>query len=275
MIAARRDPRSRLTADYDVLYATSRREICVAVAAVRPEHGIARHQGEFQCGAFTVRQTFEMAGTATVCDSENGELPLREASHRLQPLRREVLPPGAGRRCDLLRICEGPDPFARTLTRFSLEGLIRLHDPGEAHCRAAADDGKHQHPPAPDRVFVESQPPREFADRPRCGSAQHIPQRDHEQVRAMEPADGTTRSARIGLLAASAAVALNFGPGAAPLVPALVATEGALVILVCPCFDLRDRLRLSPEIPDLRLSALDLGRVQLVEVIEEAAEIMM
>tara|TARA_R110000796_G_scaffold14517_1_gene47438 strand:- start:18504 stop:18728 length:225 start_codon:yes stop_codon:yes gene_type:complete len=34
-------------------------------------------------------------------------------------------------------------------------------------------------------------------------------------------------------------------------------------------------LQLSPESPDLYLGVLDLGRVQLVEVIEEAAEIVM
>jgi hypothetical protein len=45
--------------------------------------------------------------------------------------------------------------------------------------------------------------------------------------------------------------------------------------LDCPRFELGDRLRLSPEIPDLRLGVLDLGRVQLVEIIEETAEIMM
>lgn len=59
---------------------------------------------------------------------------------------------------------------------------------------------ENQHPPVPDRVFAQSQPPRELAHRLRCGSAQHIPQRDHEQVRAMKSADGATRSARIGLL---------------------------------------------------------------------------
>lgn len=90
----------------------------------------------------------------------------------------------------------------------------------------------------------------------------------------MEPADGAARSAGIGLLASSAAVALDLGPGAAPLLSALVAAEGALVILDCPSFDLRDRLGLPSEIPDLRLGVLDLGRVQAVEGIEKPAKVV-
>ncbi|WP_323767721.1 MULTISPECIES: hypothetical protein [Roseobacteraceae] len=69
-------------------------------------------------------------------------------------------------------------------------------------------------------------------------------------------------------MAADAAVALDFGPCAAPLLAAVVAAEGALVISVCPCFVLRDRLRLLSEIPDLGLGVLDLGRIQVVESIE-------
>ena len=90
----------------------------------------------------------------------------------------------------------------------------------------------------------------------------------------MESADGAARPARIGLPAARAAVALDLGPGAAPLLSALVAAEGALVILDCPCFDLRDRLGLPSEIPDLRLGVLDLGWVQLVEGIEKPAKVV-
>ncbi len=51
----------------------------------------------------------------------------REFADRMVDLadKNTALPPGAGRRCDLLRICEVPDPFARNLARFPLEGLIR------------------------------------------------------------------------------------------------------------------------------------------------------
>jgi len=90
----------------------------------------------------------------------------------------------------------------------------------------------------------------------------------------MEPAHGAARPARIRLLAASAAVALDLGPGAAPLLSALVATVGAPAILDCPCFDLRDRLGLSSEIHDLQLGVLDLGRVQAVEGIEKPAKVV-
>lgn len=90
----------------------------------------------------------------------------------------------------------------------------------------------------------------------------------------MDAADGAARSSRISLLATGAAVALDFGPRAAPLLAALVAAEGALVILVCPCFDLRDRFRLSSEILDFRLCVLNLGRVQVFEGIEKTAKVV-
>ena len=63
----------------------------------------------------------------------------------------------------------------------------------------------------------------------------------------MDATDGAARSAGIGLLAASAAVTLDVGPRAAPLLAALTTAERAVVILVCPRFDLRDRFRLSSE----------------------------
>jgi len=47
------------------------------------------------------------------------------------------------------------------------------------------------------------------------------------------------------------------------------------VFSVCPCFDLGDRFRLSPEITNLRLGILDLGRVQVVESIEKTAKVVM
>lgn len=78
-----------------------------------------------------------------------------------------------------------------------------------------------------------------------CGGegVQHVPQREHEQVWAIDAADGAARSARICLLAAGAAIALDLGSGAAPLLTVLVAAEGALLILVCSCFDSLNVLR--------------------------------
>ena len=46
------------------------------------------------------------------------------------------------------------------------------------------------------------------------------------------------------------------------------------MILVCPCFNLRDRLRLLSESHDLRLGVLDLRRVQAVEGIEKPAKVV-
>jgi|TARA_Y100000815_G_scaffold275563_1_gene314562 hypothetical protein len=90
----------------------------------------------------------------------------------------------------------------------------------------------------------------------------------------MDAADGAAGSAGIGLLAAGASVTLDFSPRATPLLAPLIAAERALVLLVCPCLDLRERLRLSPEVPGLRLGVLDLSRTQVVEGIEKTAKIV-
>ena len=90
----------------------------------------------------------------------------------------------------------------------------------------------------------------------------------------MDAADGAPGPARVGLLAARASVALDLDSCAAPFLPSLVAAERTLVFSVCPCFDLRYRFRLSPEISDLRLGVLDLGRVQVVEGIEKTAKVV-
>ena len=75
-------------------------------------------------------------------------------------------------------------------------------------------------------------------------------------------------------MAATASVALDLGSRSAPLLTLRVAAEWVLVFPVCPRFDFRDCLRLPPEIQDLRLGVLDLGRVQLAEGIEKTAKVV-
>lgn len=90
----------------------------------------------------------------------------------------------------------------------------------------------------------------------------------------MDAPNGAPGSSSISLLAATASVALDLSSDAAPLLVPRVATEWALVFPVCPCFDLKDCLRLPPEIQDLRLGVLNLGRVQLAEGIEKTAKVV-
>ena len=47
-----------------------------------------------------------------------------------------------------------------------------------------------------------------------------------------------------------------------------------MALPVRPRFDFRDCLRLPPEISDLHLGVLDLGRVQLAEGTEKAAKVV-
>lgn len=89
----------------------------------------------------------------------------------------------------------------------------------------------------------------------------------------MDAADGAPGPARVGLLAARASVALDLGSCAAPSLATTVAAERALVVLVCPCLDLRDRLRLVAKIPDFRLCVFDLSRVQVAEGIQKTAKV--
>ncbi|OUS20270.1 hypothetical protein A9Q95_07660 [Rhodobacterales bacterium 59_46_T64] len=87
--------------------------------------------------------------------------------------------------------------------------------------------------------------------------------------------DGGPGWALLGLHATLAPIALDLGSHSSPLLAPIIAAGWTLVFSVCPRFDLGDRCHLSPEIPDLCLGILDLGRVQPVEINEEAAEIMM
>ncbi|SNR35031.1 hypothetical protein SAMN06265370_102338 [Puniceibacterium sediminis] len=91
----------------------------------------------------------------------------------------------------------------------------------------------------------------------------------------MNVADDGSGPAGVGLLAAAPPVALDLGLCATPLLAALVAAKRTLLFSVCPHFDLRNRLRLSPEIPDLRLGVLDLGWIQFTEDVEKTAKIVM
>lgn len=79
----------------------------------------------------------------------------------------------------------------------------------------------------------------------------------------------------MGLRATAASVTLDLGSGAALLLAQMVAAIRILVFLGCPCLDLREHLELLPEIPDLGLGVLDLGRVQVVEGIEKTAKVVM
>ena len=115
---------------------------------------------------------------------------------------------------------------------------------------------------------------RQSSHRLRHGSAQHIPQDDHEQIRAMDEADGASGPARVSLLAARASVALDVGACAAPFLALIVVAERAPVFSVCPRFYLRNRLRLSSKIPNLSLGVLDLGRIQFVESIDRTAKVV-
>ncbi len=138
--------------------------------------------GALHGGALAVRQSPEEARPAAISDGENGELPPRKTAHHLQPLRREILPPWSWWHWNILQIGEVPDPFARSLPGLSLVCLILLDDP------------EHKHSPAPDRVFVEVELLREPTRRLPCRAVQHIPQRLHEQVGAMDAADGAPGS---------------------------------------------------------------------------------
>ena len=87
------------------------------------------------------------------------------------------------------------NPLTRSFARPPLVGFIRLDDTRETRRSAGADDRKKQHPPAPDRVFIETELTREITDRQRHGGAQHVPQDYHKKVRSMDAADGGSGSA--------------------------------------------------------------------------------
>jgi hypothetical protein len=81
------------------------------------------------------------------------------------------------------------NPFAAALTRFLLEGFISFDDPRESLVGGSGEGSQRDHPPAPDRVFIEAQPPGQLPDRQGLTIVQHISNQVEKQARPMNTRD--------------------------------------------------------------------------------------
>lgn len=90
----------------------------------------------------------------------------------------------------------------------------------------------------------------------------------------MDAAYDRASPARVGLTASPAPVALNAGARSSPLLSVFDTTGRTRLLLARARLDLRDRLRFSSELHDLRLGMLNLSGIQIAQGTQKAAKVV-